>query len=210
MSSPSVTRNRFPYPNEPIWSKPERAIARKAFDAALNREVQDVTREAKQMANKIKVPADVWALERYLTQRRRDIDRKYEFRSSRLTQILGMLLSERRILEEELRGLREDKIKAIRTCAELLWEDARIRILSAMACLRHSSCQTSASQRELSPRIATMSTALWGVYDYEVGMFIQMLRIGTTVTGETACAQSASPFTLSRALPETSRVAPNN
>jgi Photoprotection regulator fluorescence recovery protein len=124
MSSRSVTRNRFPYPNEAIWSKPERAIARKAFDAALNREVQDVMREAKQMANKIKEPADVWALERYLTQRRRDIDRKYEFRSSRLTQILGMFLSERRILEEELRGLREDKIKAIRTCAELLSEDA--------------------------------------------------------------------------------------
>jgi hypothetical protein len=61
--------------------------------------------EAKQMANKIKEPADVWDLERYLTQRRKDIDRRYQFRSSRLTQVFGMLLSERRISEEELRGL---------------------------------------------------------------------------------------------------------
>jgi hypothetical protein len=59
--------------------------------------------EAKQMANQIKEPADVWALEGYLTQRRKDIDRKYEFRSSRLTRVFGTLLWERRIREEELR-----------------------------------------------------------------------------------------------------------
>jgi hypothetical protein len=66
----------------------------------------------------------VWGLERFLTQRRKDIDRKYEFRSSRLTRVLGMLLSEHRIREEELRSLQEDKVKAIRTCAAVLSEDA--------------------------------------------------------------------------------------
>lgn len=54
---------------------------------------------------------------RYLTQRRKDLDRKYEFRSSRLTRVFGRLLYERRIGEEELRGLGEDKMKAIRSCA---------------------------------------------------------------------------------------------
>ena len=81
-------------------------------------------REAKEMANKIKAPDDVWDLERYLTERRKDIDRRYEFRSSRLTQVFGTLLYEGRVTEEELRGLGEDKIKAIRTCAEILSEDA--------------------------------------------------------------------------------------
>ena len=66
----------------------------------------------------------MWDLERYLTQRRKDIDRRYEFRSSRLTQVLGMLLGERRIREEELRGLREDTMKAIRSCAKVLSEHA--------------------------------------------------------------------------------------
>jgi hypothetical protein len=124
MSDPSTTQNRHPYPNEPRWSRSEKAIARKVFDAALKRELQDVMREAKQLANQIKEPADVWDLERCMTQRRKDIDRRYQFRSSRLTQMFGMLLSERRIGEEELRGLQEDKVKAIRSCAEVLSEDA--------------------------------------------------------------------------------------
>ncbi len=51
----------------------------------------------------------MWELERYLTQRRKDIDRKYDFRSSRLTRVFGTLLCERRINEEELHGLREDE-----------------------------------------------------------------------------------------------------
>ena len=80
--------------------------------------------EAKQKANRISQPADVWALERFLTQRRKDIDRKYEFHSSRLTRVFGTLLYERRIREGELRGLREDKVTAIRSCAKLLSEDA--------------------------------------------------------------------------------------
>ena len=80
--------------------------------------------EAKQKANQIKEPADVWELEHYLTRRRKDIDRKYDFRSSRLTQVFGRLLSERRISEQDLHGLREDKMKAIRSCAEVLSEDA--------------------------------------------------------------------------------------
>ena len=62
------------------------------------------------MATKMKEPADVWDLASYLTQRRKDIDQRYEFRSSRLTQVFGMLLSEGRILEQELRGLREGSL----------------------------------------------------------------------------------------------------
>jgi hypothetical protein len=50
--------------------------------------------EAKQMANQIKKPADLWELDRYLTERRKDIDRRYDFRSSRLTPVLGMLSCE--------------------------------------------------------------------------------------------------------------------
>ena len=115
--------NRYPYPTEPNWARPERAIARKVFDAALRRELQDVIQEAKQMANRIKEPADVWELENYLTRRRKDIDSKYDFRTSRLTQVFGRLLYEGRITEAELRGLREDKVKSIRSCAKVLSYD---------------------------------------------------------------------------------------
>lgn len=124
MGNRSASPNTYPYQNEPIWPRSEKTIARTAFDAALKRELQEVVREAKQLANHIKEPADLWELEHYLTQRRKDIDRKYDFRSSRLTQVLGKLLCERRISEEELRGLREDKMKAIRSCAKFMSEDA--------------------------------------------------------------------------------------
>ena len=120
MSSPSATPNTYPYQNEPPWSKSEKAIARTAFDAALKQELQDVMRKTKQMANQIKEPADVWELEHYLTERRKEIDRKYDYRYSQLTQVFGRLLYERRITEEDLRGLDEDKMKPIRSLAELL------------------------------------------------------------------------------------------
>jgi len=124
MRHPDTTQNTYPYQNEPSWSRSEKGIARKVFDAALRRELQEVMREAKEMANKIKEPAHVWNLERHLTQRRKDIDRKYDFRSSRLTQVLGILLCEGRIAEEELRGLRGEKVKAIRSLAKVLSENA--------------------------------------------------------------------------------------
>jgi len=124
MRDPSAAQNRHSHRNEPDWSGTERNIARKVFDAALTRELQQVMREAKHMANKIKEPADVWNLEHHLTQRRKDIDRRYDFRSSRLTQVLGILLCEGRIAEEELCGLRDDKVKAIRSLAKVLSEDA--------------------------------------------------------------------------------------
>jgi Photoprotection regulator fluorescence recovery protein len=120
MSSPSATQNTYPYPNEPTWSKSEKAIARTAFDAALKRELQDVMHRTKQMANQIKEPADVWELEHYLTERRKEIDRTYDYRYSQLRHVFGRLLYEGRVSEEELRGLSDDKLKSIRSLAELL------------------------------------------------------------------------------------------
>ena len=123
MTSPSATQDN-PYQNEPIWSRSEKAVARTAFDAALKRDLQEVMQETKQMANQINDPADLWDLEHYLTQRRKEIDRKYDYRYSQLTQVFGRLLYEKRLRQEELRGLREDKLKPIRSFAKFLAEDA--------------------------------------------------------------------------------------
>jgi len=120
MTSPSATQYTYPNQLEPIWSRSEKAIARKAFDAALGQELREVIQEAKKMANEIQQSSDLWDLEHHLTQRRKEIDRKYDFRGSRLTDVLGRLLHEGRLREEELRGLREDKLQAIRSCAEFL------------------------------------------------------------------------------------------
>src|ERR1700726_1828315 len=123
MSSPS-SPNPHPQQNEPTWSKSEKVIARTAFDAALGRELHEVIQEAKRMASQIQQSSDLWDLEHYLTQRRKEIDRKYDYRYSQLTQVFGRLLYEKRLRQEELRGLREDKLKPIRSFAKFLAEDA--------------------------------------------------------------------------------------
>ena len=124
MTSPSAIQHSYPYQNEPIWSRSEKTIARKAFDAALGRELHEVIQEAKKMASQIQQSSDLWDLEHYLTQRHKEIDRKYDYRYSRLTQVFGRLLYEKRLREEELRGLREDKLKPIRSFAKFLAGDA--------------------------------------------------------------------------------------
>ena len=82
--------------------------------------IQEVTHKASQ----IKQSSDLWDLEHYLTERRKEIDRKYDFRSSRLTDVFGRLLFENRLGEDDLRGLREEKIKAIRSFAQFLRDGA--------------------------------------------------------------------------------------
>jgi photoprotection regulator FRP-like protein len=124
MTTLSATQHSYPYQKEPIWSRSEKALARTAFDAALKRELHAVMQETKQMANQIKEPADLWDLEHHLTQRRKEIDRKYDYRYSQLTQVFGRLLYEKRLRQEELRGLQEDKLKLIRSFARFLAEDA--------------------------------------------------------------------------------------
>ena len=122
MTSPPATQESYPYQNEPIWSKSEKVLARTAFDAALGRELHEVIQEAKKMASQIQPSSDLWDLEHYLTQRRKEIDRKYDYRYSRLTDVFGRLLYENRLREEELDGLRADKLKAIRSFAKFLVE----------------------------------------------------------------------------------------
>ena len=117
---PSAVPQSYPKESELRWSKSERATARKAFDYALNQELQEVIQQAKQMAAAIKQPSDLWELEHHLTQRRKEIDRKYEYRASKLSFVFGTLLHEGRLIEEDLRGLREDKLDAIRSYADFL------------------------------------------------------------------------------------------
>jgi hypothetical protein len=124
MTSPSATQNSYPNQNEPIWSRSEKALARKAFDAALGRELHEVIQETKKTASQIQQSSDLWDLEHYLTQRRKEINRKYDFRGLRLIDVLGRLLYENRLGEEELRGLREEKMTSIRSFAQFLRDDA--------------------------------------------------------------------------------------
>jgi hypothetical protein len=62
--------------------------------AAVKGELHEVIQQARQKVNQIKHPAELWDLEHYLTKRRKEIDSKYEYHYSQLTQVLGKLLHE--------------------------------------------------------------------------------------------------------------------
>lgn len=96
------------------WSPSEKTVARRAFDLALAREFDWVTQEVKRMAASLKDRSALWELEDFLTKSRKEIDRKYDYRYSVLTMVFGYLIREGRLTEDELRGLGEDKLEAIR------------------------------------------------------------------------------------------------
>lgn len=101
------------------WSESEKRIARRVFDAALQRELAEVMAEFKQRAAAAKEPEDMWSVEQFLATARRDIDSKYDYRYSQLDLVFGRLLRERRIRERDLRGLSEDRLAYIRRVASL-------------------------------------------------------------------------------------------
>ncbi len=101
------------------WSPAEKKIARRAFDLALQREFDAITEEVKRRAAMIKDRSALWDLEDYLPESRKEIDRKYDYRYSVLIMVFGVLIREGRLSEEELRGLRDDKLDHIRRIASL-------------------------------------------------------------------------------------------
>jgi hypothetical protein len=76
------------------------------INQALNQEFQEVIQQAKQMAAANKQPSELWELEHHLTQRRKEINQKYEYRASKLTFVFGTLLHEGRLTEQGLRPSR--------------------------------------------------------------------------------------------------------
>ena len=92
------------------WSDTEKVIARRAFDHALQRELQEVMQKAQRMAATIEQPSDLWELESFLAKRRNEIDRKYDYRYSVLPQVFVNLVREGRVHEQQLDGLAKDKL----------------------------------------------------------------------------------------------------
>ena len=100
------------------WSSTERAIARRCFERALRQELEAAIQSTKEMAAKIRQPSELWELEHHLTQLRKDIDRRYEYKYSKLLFVFADLVREGKLDLEDLRGLSEYKLRYIRKHAE--------------------------------------------------------------------------------------------
>jgi superfamily II RNA helicase len=96
------------------WSPKEKVIARRAFDRVLRQELDAAIHTTKQMAAQIRQASELWELERHLTQLRKEIERKYEYKYSTLVLLFADLIREGKLNAEELRGLADDKLHYIR------------------------------------------------------------------------------------------------
>ena len=96
------------------WSHAEKKVARRAFDLALGKELNALILEAKDRAAKIDEPSELWDLERWLTKRRREIDRRYDYRYYILPLVFAQLLRDGSLTEDDLRELGPDKLALIR------------------------------------------------------------------------------------------------
>jgi len=105
---------------EQSWSKKEKAIARRAFENAYEKECKDLIKQIQKRASEAKDPADIWRLQDFLTKKRKEIDGKYDFRYSALILVFARLMKEGWVTVDEIEGLSEDKISKIRYLAEKL------------------------------------------------------------------------------------------
>jgi hypothetical protein len=105
--------------NDIKWSEAEKKIARRAFDAALKNECEALVIKLKVLAEKAENSDDVWAIHDYLTEQRKTIDGKYDYRYSQLIVVFGRLLREKWIEDKDIEGLSAEKIQAIRHIASL-------------------------------------------------------------------------------------------
>ena len=103
---------------EQNWSKKEKAIAKRAFENAYEKECKDLIEKIQKRASEAKGPPDIWRLRDFLTKRIKEIENKYDYRYSMLILVFARLMQEGWITVDEIEGLSEDKISKIRYLAE--------------------------------------------------------------------------------------------
>jgi hypothetical protein len=101
------------------WSGAEKQVAQRAFNAALEREYGKLLRQTREMAAKMQEGADLWRLHDFLTDKRRKIDEKYDYRYSQLIFVFARLIHEGWLSLEELESLHEDKLSRIEAILSL-------------------------------------------------------------------------------------------
>ncbi len=99
-SPDSAAQNVIPM-YELKWSHAEKTVARRG------------------RAARIEEPSELWDLESWLTERRREIDRRYDYRYSILPLVFAQLLRDGRLTEDDLHGLGQEKLDLIRRASAI-------------------------------------------------------------------------------------------
>lgn len=91
------------------WSKAEKACARQAFDRAYMREMQMIQETLQERVQQAVTPRDIWAVHDFLSEKRKEIDEKYNYRYSRIIFVFARLIGEGFLDEADLSGLDSEK-----------------------------------------------------------------------------------------------------
>jgi hypothetical protein len=95
------------------WTTAEKKIARAAFALALNRELTSVRREVESMLAGSPDAGAIWHVHEYLSDKRLEVDTKYDYRYSVLISVFARLVGEGWLSEGDLRGLAAEKLNMI-------------------------------------------------------------------------------------------------
>lgn len=95
------------------WSKNEKQIAKQAFDQAYKRECDALIQQTREEFNKLLEPNMLWELNDFLTNKRAEINEKYDYRYSVLIFVFARLIKEGWLSFAELQGLGADKLSKI-------------------------------------------------------------------------------------------------
>jgi hypothetical protein len=101
--------------NHVKWSKTEKKIAREAFEKAYERECDYLSGRIREKENEIQTPDDIWQLHDFPTEKREEIDEKYDYRYSVLDLVFGRLIKDGWLDFEDLESLNEEKIETIKS-----------------------------------------------------------------------------------------------
>ncbi len=101
------------------WSKKEKSIARAAFDKAYDKECNQIIGKLKEKSQKLSDQEDIWELHDYLSEIRKEIYEKYDYRYSVLIMVFAQLLKQQWLKIDDLEGLSMDKIDKIKSLANV-------------------------------------------------------------------------------------------
>lgn len=107
-------------PRDLKWSAFEKKVARRAYEAALERALAEIMAEFKTRAAAASTPSDMWAIEDYLRLRRREIDETFDFRYANLPFVFARLIREGWLDEAWLGDLSEENQEVIRRLSSFM------------------------------------------------------------------------------------------
>ncbi len=95
------------------WSQSEKKIARAAYDDAVAAALARIMTELKRRAEAAKEPSDMWEIEDYLRDGRRNIDAMFTYSYSKLPDVFAYAIHMGYLREAQLAGLADDKLSII-------------------------------------------------------------------------------------------------